>query len=423
MSNEERARPEPGQEPETDGPDGPAVVDPDDVVLDDGVISAEALEPELTVSAETLDLPEPALEPAQISSDTAEAASLEAAAAEARAVAAEAEKAGTLVGGPMPADAPVVDAAPAGTAPAGGTAGDTDGGATKDDDAQDRTAGDDAGDGSTVVSSTVVGSADDLVDESPGDTTDDTGTGTGGPAIHQAAETDAASPVGGPYAFPPEGGEPGLGHPGPYPGTDPGAVGSTASSPTDSDDPDGPPVAARAWVPTDSGGGQEAEGHPRRDRTRTRSSNLPILLVIGGVLVLLALLIWLLLSLFGGSDDEDRVDPSSVSSGECLADFTVITEDAVLVDCAEPHNAQLVASESYPEDAGFPGRDQLGLRAEASCAAASADINPDVVTEDLEVTLLRATPTEGTWADGDRRVDCFAVVENGDTLNQSLLNP
>ena len=82
-----------------------------------------------------------------------------------------------------------------------------------------------------------------------------------------------------------------------------------------------------------------------------------------------------------------------------------------------------VVTEEYPEDADFPGRDQLGLRAEAACASASEDIDPDVVTVDLQVTLLRATPTAETWADGDRRVDCFAVVEDGDTIAQSLLTP
>jgi hypothetical protein len=38
------------------------------------------------------------------------------------------------------------------------------------------------------------------------------------------------------------------------------------------------------------------------------------------------------------------------------------------------------------------------------------------------VSLLRATPTQDTWADGDRRVDCFAVVENEGTVSRSMLN-
>ncbi len=395
MSNEEQAQREPGTGPAADGPDaheGPAVVDPDDVVLDDGDISADALDPELSVSPEALDLEEPALGPARISTDTAEAASLEEAAAEARAAATEAEETGALVGGPLPADAPLVRAAPDGTAPAGGTAGDF---------------GDPAGDV-----------------EGP----------TG----------DVGDPAGGPYAFAPQGGEPGLGHPGLYPGTDPASVGAGAAGATGvagaagttegtgATEPAGTgdsrtsgATAARAgWVPGAPDGKQDAaEDVLRRDRSRARSSSLPLLLVIGGAVVLLGLLVWLLVTLFGGSDDDQRVDPSSLAAGECLADFTGITEDAARVDCSEPHNAQLVASENYPDDAEFPGREQLGLRAEAACADASSNIDPDVVAPDLRVTLLNAIPTTETWADGDRRVDCFAVVEDGGTLSRSLLDP
>ncbi|TKV26490.1 hypothetical protein FDK12_14060 [Arthrobacter sp. NamB2] len=428
------------------------MVDPDDVVLDDGDVSAQSLEPELSVSPDTLDLAEPALEPAQISSDTAEAASLEDAAAEARAVAAEAEKTGTLVGGPMPADAPVVEAAPDGTAPPGGPAGDRD----QDADTGTKT------DLDTAVAAPSDGEPEDTGDERSAtpeldadasrEEMSDSGGGSGDATeegatsgtrarpgareeLHQAArethegqgqeaDHDPDGPVGGPYAFSPEGGEPGLGHPGLYPGTDPAAVGRTGSSAVSpSPEPDAGIDGPRSWIPSASGVDQETDGHPKRDRTRTKSSNLPLLLVLGGAVVLVGLLIWLLVSLFGGSGDEGRVDPSSLAAGECLADFTDITEDAVLVDCTEPHNAQLLASESYPDAAEFPGRDQLGLRAEAACAAASADINPEVVVDELDVTLLRATPTAETWADGDRRVDCFAVIENGDTVSQSLLNP
>ncbi|MHA7279498.1 septum formation family protein [Arthrobacter sp. MDT2-2] len=360
MSNEEQAPRDSANHPGPDGSDGPGTVDADDIVLDDGDVSAGTGEPELSVSPETLDLQEPALGPARISRDTAEAASVEDAAAEARAVAAAAEEAGTLVGGPLPATAPAVRAAPDGTAPAGGTAGDT-----------------------------------------------------------------APEPVGEPYAFPPQGGEPGLGHPGLYPGTDPASIGPASIGPAEPESPAEPRPAdgARAaWLPTASEP-EDTGAHAAQDRTSAGSSLLPPLLLIGGAVVLLGLLAWLLASLLGGGNDEERVDPSSLAAGECLADFTEVTEDAVPVDCSEPHNAQLLASEEYPQDAEFPGREQLDLRAEAACATASDDVDPDVVTDDLQVTLLRATPTEGTWADGDRRVDCFAVIGNSGTLSQSLLNP
>lgn len=435
MSNEEHAPRDPRQEPALagqTGTDGPAVVDPDEVVLDDGDISAEALEPELSVSAEALRLEEPSLEAAQISREIAEAASLEDAAAEARAVAAEAEKAGTLVGGPIPSDAPIVKAAPEGTAPAGGTAGDAGRDARRTTRREAPAAsgtttapppqrGSPPSSGSHAAGTTETGETSPRADPS----TDDAGDGVTAEATPDA-DAASGSEVGGLDAPQPDDDEPSSAHPGLAPGTDPGTVGAAGTSPdVPAASPDGGAVAARApWVPTASGGEQEeTDGPAVRDRTRADSSKVPLLLVIGGVVVLLGLLVWLLVTLFGGSDDESRVDPSSLSPGQCLADFSGITEDAVLVECVEPHNAQLVASESYAEDAEFPGRDQLGLRAEAACATASAGIDPGVVTEDLAVTLLRTTPTEGTWADGDRRVDCFAVLGNGDTVSQSLLGP
>ncbi|WP_434994975.1 septum formation family protein [Arthrobacter sp. Ld5] len=388
MSNEEQVpgdpREEPGHEPGPDAADGSgdmedaAVLDPDTVVLDEPDISGETLEPELTVAPGSLDLEEPALEPARISPEVAEAASLDDAAAEARAVAAEAEEAGTLVGGPMPPDAPSVKAAPDGTAPAGGTAGD------QDDPATGR------------------------VDED-------------GPT----AGTTAGHPADGPRAVPPQGGAPGAERLGAHPGSLPRRTGSSAPG-ASRETPDGDRAPRAGWVPTPPGepGGEPAgEVHPKRDRARPRSGVLPLALLVGGALLLLGLLVWLLVSLLGGGQDEGRVDPSSLAAGECLAEFTDITEEAVLVDCSEPHNAQLVASENYADDAEFPGRDQLGLRAEAACATASSSIDPDVLTEDLRVTLLHATPTEGTWADGDRRVDCFAVVEDGGPVSRSLLMP
>ncbi|MHA7208619.1 septum formation family protein [Arthrobacter sp. MDT1-65] len=432
MSNEEQAQRESarGAAPGEPGlQEDPAVVDPDDVVLDDGDVSPDTLEPELSVSPEALDLAEPALEPARISTDTAEAASLEEAAAEARAVAAEAERTGTLVGGPMPADTPAVRVSPDGTAPAGGVAGD----------ARDTRAG------STAVGPTVDTGAGDTRGGDRENAEDPEGSEDGG-------GRDVHGPDGGPDAFPPESGEPGLGHPGLYPGTDPAFIGTAngAGNSTGDRAGDGAGPAGRSGVGSESGtpagspgvglvdggataartdgvpeapGDEPGEGLPLRDRSRTKGGALPLLLVIGGVVVLVGLLVWLIVSLFGGTDDEDRVDPSSLAAGECLAGFTDITEDAARVDCSAPHNAQLVASENYPDDAEFPGRDQLGLRAESACATASSGIDPDAIDGDVQVTLLRATPTTETWAGGDRRVDCFAVVEDGGTLSRSLLGP
>lgn len=385
MSNEEQVSRDSGHEPEPVRPDGPAVVHPDEVVLDDADISAGTLEPELSVSPDTLGLAEPALGPARISSDVAEAASLEEAAAEARAVAAEAEKAGTLVGGPMPADAPVMETAPDGTAPAGGPAGDTqhddDGGGTSAD-APAATASEDGNDagpvtqyaaartdvapqhgdepvapdpealtgasGTAAVGSASIGEpfpasgshparasgphparagADGATDGAAAGEIDETNElSTAGSQPDSVVErpSDADGPIGGPYALPSQGGEPGLGYASRQPGNDPADVGpGNPGSPAEpSLDPGGKAAAASAAVvPTEPETDAAAGAHPTRDRTRSESSTVPLLLVIGGVVVLLGLLVWLLVSLFGGQGDEGRVDPSSLPADGLISDF------------------------------------------------------------------------------------------------------
>jgi len=162
------------------------------------------------------------------------------------------------------------------------------------------------------------------------------------------------------------------------------------------------------------------------------------LLVLGGVAVL-ALLAWLAVSLVrgltGAGDPQspediptaagadgviaEEVPPSVLTAGHCLLDFTDIESDVTIVTCSTPHRAQLIASEFYPDDAEFPGRGQLGARADAACE--TAPIDSGVAAGAGRIELLRVTPTEGTWADGDRRVDCFAVLQDDATLSRSLL--
>ncbi|PPB49168.1 hypothetical protein C4K88_10735 [Arthrobacter pityocampae] len=321
MSNEEQAPEEPRRGPgpdDTEEPESIDVLDPDTVVLETPDVSSETLEPELTVSPDTLRLEEPALEPAQISPEVAEAASLDAAAAEARAVAAEAEVAGTLAGGPLPPDAPSIEAAPVGTAPAGGPAGDP--------------AGDPA---DSARDSTAASSKD---GKGPSQNSRQAPSEHGTARGPEAADAAAGDPIGGAYAVPPAGGKPGAGHPGFDPGLDPGLgrrrSGSSASGiagapdedlPGDSADPGGPGGSALPPAARDP----EAKTHSPRERSRSGSSIVPLLLLVGAAVVLIGLLIWLLVALLGGSEDEARTGPSPLVAGECLAEFTDIREKAV----------------------------------------------------------------------------------------------
>ncbi|WP_159803227.1 septum formation family protein [Arthrobacter zhaoguopingii] len=450
-------------------------------------------EPELSVTAEDLTLPEPVLAPASVSRTAAEAAALDEAAAEAQSVAEEAEDA-ALLAGPLPASAPTVTAAPSGTAPAGGPAGDAAEATPRSSETQ----------GSTTQSSEPRSGAS-AAGESTGPSIPDKGSNsaggesTPGPAGERSAPNGSSgssgsspgpSPVhpstpnspadgsakdtgaAGSWAAGTEDAEDprlasvpepvvvgsGAAHSGLLAGTDPAALGvgpaastgaagragATAVSRSASGAPEtaGPaaePGARRStWAPVGDAG--EPVG-PRRARSRERreKSRRPVaLLVLGGIAVL-ALLIWAAISLVRGltgavdpQSPEDiptaagadgviaeDVPPSVLTAGHCLLDFTDIESDVTIVTCSTPHRAQLIASEFYPDDAEFPGRNQLGARADSACD--TAPIDSGVAAGAGRIELLRVTPTEGTWADGDRRVDCFAVLQDGATLSRSLL--
>jgi hypothetical protein len=217
------------------------------------------------------------------------------------------------------------------------------------------------------------------------------------------------------------------------------AVSLSASGESETAEPSAEPGARRSiWAPAGAAGDPVG---PRRARSRERreKSRRPVaLLVLGGV-AFLALLAWAAISLVrgltGAGDPQspediptaagadgviaEDVPPSVLTAGHCLLDFTDIESDVTIVTCSTPHRAQLIASEFYPDDAKFPGRGQLGARADAACD--TAPIDSGVAAGAGRIELLRVTPTEGTWADGDRRVDCFAVLQDGATLSRSLL--
>ncbi|KAD4060122.1 hypothetical protein GD627_03410 [Arthrobacter yangruifuii] len=148
-----------------------------------------------------------------------------------------------------------------------------------------------------------------------------------------------------------------------------------------------------------------------------------LLLVLGGVV--LAALIAILLFVFVFNDKaegviSEDVSPVELASGACLQDWEDVNSEATVVTCDTPHSAQLVATESLPEDAGFPGTDALEKRVNEVCAGVDYT---DAAAEFPDLLLTKSIPTEQTWAAGDRRVDCFVFSPNDQELTESLVSP
>ena len=510
MSDQEHTPRGPESDPEKDGTQEPPpepfhvaepqLVDPDNVQLSDAEVSPETVEPELSVSADDVQLVEPSLDPAMISEDTARAASLEETAAEARRVEQEALDAGLLVAGTVSTADPTTKAAPAGTAPAGGAAGDIaasntaekgadsaageaadDGPADGLDDAGVDGAGVENGEPAAAVPGrsasadadpvNTVSEAEEAAPESTdasralpsfaadgdapawtpaatdeqrwdhlfettgpesdsnpatevdSDAESESGTDVPRPVSAASAATDPASLPAGMVAAPSA-----------TPGTPTNQPGPQGSYPEQPSEPSPEPTGGPYGLPpagTRRRDGRQAAGNGQKKRG---------LLVGGALLGLLALglLIWGLVSLITGLTASPEREPISngtpgadgiiaenvlpldLEEGQCLRDFVDINSTSTVVTCSTPHNAQLLASDFYADDAEFPGDDALALRAQEVCDSVDLDETAAARYENLE--LLRVTPRQGAWSDGDRRVDCLVTSDEGNVIGDTLIS-
>lgn len=92
------------------------------------------------------------------------------------------------------------------------------------------------------------------------------------------------------------------------------------------------------------------------------------------------------------------------------------------VPCDRPHRYEVFAREALePPSEGWPGTEVVDLNAKRLCALAVARATgaPIAALPD-GVEVVRVAPTESSWADGDREVECLFrfPVPTTDTLVQ-----
>lgn len=203
-----------------------------------------------------------------------------------------------------------------------------------------------------------------------------------------------------------------------------------------------PPVGGPYGLPP--AGTEQASPTRIRARAADRSvsgSNRKKLLILGAAgLLLLALLIFAIVSIVNAlrGDDTGRgatpgstpgadgiiaenISPLELEAGACILGFDAanVSADVTTVTCTTPHNAQLLATTSLPEDADFPGEAALNASGDELCN--SVPIDEDAAAGYSGLTLTQVTPTSGTWAEGDRRIDCFVVSDEGNVITDTLL--
>ncbi|MCT9870729.1 septum formation family protein [Paenarthrobacter aurescens] len=216
--------------------------------------------------------------------------------------------------------------------------------------------------------------------------------------------------------------------PDPAPEIDPDFVPNPGEQP----DPAAPPTDAQAPAYPAGYPGQEWQPEPHGDPVKRQ--RLVIGGIVVGVLVLIGVVIWVLLNLLGTRPEAAVTTPTATATpgplprdanakdflvGDCFADFDPNASVARAVACDTEHSAQLIGVHAYPTDDSFPGTNAMRDKGREVCKAAVAKLNAAAGNYVLLQQNVYPSPT--SWDRGDRRVDCFIVVDSGNTIKEDLL--
>ncbi|SEE89770.1 Septum formation [Arthrobacter alpinus] len=125
-----------------------------------------------------------------------------------------------------------------------------------------------------------------------------------------------------------------------------------------------------------------------------------------------------------GSPDDglilDALSPLDWLEGDCLRNFKDQSTVADVVLCSSPHNAQLVGTFYFEDEADYPGLEALKAKAVEVCDAVSFTSDAGDISTLKQTT---AYPSETTWNEkDDRRVDCMVHdTRDGNPLTTDLI--
>lgn len=175
---------------------------------------------------------------------------------------------------------------------------------------------------------------------------------------------------------------------------------------------------------------QEWQPEPHGDPVKRQ--RLVIGGIVVGVLVLIGVVIWVLLNLLGNRPEASVASPSASATlgplprdtnakdfqiGDCFASFDPKASEARAVACDTEHSAQLGAVFSYGADESFPGANALRDKGREVCKT----VKLNDAAANYVLLQQNVYPSSSSWDRGDRRVDCFIVVDSGNTIKEDLL--
>ena len=113
------------------------------------------------------------------------------------------------------------------------------------------------------------------------------------------------------------------------------------------------------------------------------------------------------------AEDGEETSVFDLEIGDCFSESGDQTVSVVVVDCEQPHVYEVFALVTVEggEDDPYPGDEVIGSEADAGCEAPFAEyVGLDYADSQWYVTSL--TPTESTWAEGDREIVCLLNLED-----------
>lgn len=118
-----------------------------------------------------------------------------------------------------------------------------------------------------------------------------------------------------------------------------------------------------------------------------------------------------------GQLPQDGVSALDYQRGDCFENFDPEATESRVVACTTGHSAQLVAVYRFPESDSYPGIAALREKGREICQDAGLT---DAVANYV-LMQRNSYPSDTSWEQGDRRVDCYVTADKGNIIMESLI--
>jgi len=121
--------------------------------------------------------------------------------------------------------------------------------------------------------------------------------------------------------------------------------------------------------------------------------------------------------------ENGEINSVDLSVGDCLAtrpgaDGSDLIENVTVVDCSQPHAAEVYAQFALP-DGDFPGDDAVQASAQERCVPEfEAFVGVSFDVSELDIEPIK--PSARSWGQGDRDVVCLVIDPASPTVSGSL---